>query len=72
MQSEFAKSLQATDKTLDFYTKLKGFLSSPGVHFYLRDWVNKAVTVDPVDALNDAEQLVAICKDRCRALGINV
>lgn len=39
-------------------------LAAPGVHFWVKEQVVASKRRDPVDALNDAELLVAVLKER--------
>lgn len=46
-----------TDKILDS-------LTNPATTYWLRDAIKSALSRDPVDALRDAEELVAFLQDR--------
>lgn len=43
-------------------------IEDPAVHFWLRDALVTALTKDPVDALNDAEYLYLLLKERWQAI----
>lgn len=52
---------------------IKEVIDSPTVSYWLKDALKSALTRDPVDAVNDAELLVLILKDRMqRLLGAEV
>ena len=43
-------------------------MADPAASFWLKEALQKAITRDPVDALNDAEVLVAVLKGRLDSL----
>ena len=43
-------------------------LNDPACSFWLKEALGKSLTRDPVDALNDAETLVAVLQGRLNAL----
>ena len=44
--------------------KIQEVLQSPCVHFYLKDAIKEFMAHDPVDALNDAELLCLLMRER--------
>lgn len=43
-------------------------LNDPAASFWLKETLQKALTRDPVDALNDAETLASVLKSRLESL----
>lgn len=43
-------------------------MADPAASFWLKEALQKAITRDPVDALNDAEVLVAVLQGRLNGL----
>ncbi len=48
--------------------RLKAFLASQSVSFWLKDAIRSSLDRDPVDAVNDVEDLLAILSERLQVI----
>lgn len=55
---------------LGYKVARRAMLADPGVHYTLMDAITAFDKMDPVDALKDADALLALQEQRCQEMGL--